>query len=81
MDNICPSDENENSAEQLKGGRKGGSSSPSNDKPQDHRLHLEDTTSSSVIQQDKEDVLEAQPACAAYCCCSDEKGFQPVDRI
>ena len=34
----------------------------------------------SFIQQDMEDALEAQTACTARCCSSDEKGFQPVDK-
>jgi hypothetical protein len=42
-------------------------------------MRHEDTTSSTVTQQDKEDAPEAQAACTAHCC-SDGKGFQPVDK-
>jgi hypothetical protein len=67
-----PSDsENENSVIQTNEG------SHSNDKPQDHHMRHEDTTSSTVTQQD-EDAPKAQAACTVHCC-SDEKGFQPID--
>ena len=75
VEGSSPSDD-ENSVEQPD---EGASSSHSNDKPQDHHMHHEGITSSSVIQQDKEEALKAQTACVAHCCSSDEKGFQPVD--
>ena len=76
-DDNCLSDESENSVGQP---GEGASISHSNGKPQDHHMRHKDATSSSVIQQDKEDALEAQTACAACCCFSDEKAFQPVDK-
>ena len=37
-------------------------------------------TSSSIIEQDKDDALEAQTTCTAHCCASVEEGFQPIDK-
>ena len=76
LDDSYPSDENENLVEQVE---EGASSGCSNGQSQDHHMHHEDTTSSSITQEDK-DTLEAQTTCTAHCCFSDEKGFQPVDK-
>ena len=75
VDDNSPSDENENSVEQLE---EGASNSHMNSQPQDQHVHHEDTNSSSITQED-EDTLEAQTTCSARCS-SNEKGFQPVDK-
>ena len=77
VDDNSPSDENENSVEQLE---KGASNSHMNSQPRDQHVHHEDTNSSSITQEDKEDTLEAQTTCSAHCCSSNEKGFQPMDK-
>ena len=77
-DSSCPPDSEDDNNSVIQANEGSHSSDQPNDQD-DPRFHEDHSTSSTIIQPDEAALEVAQAACTAQCC-SNEKGFQPVDK-